>query len=298
MSYLASNSGGVLLEIKEMINTFISEQLDQVFEVSSQVGETFKYIALAGVVVKIFMNFRDNPTYVWGYLSYIPLTFFLFNYDAVVQGVFDLTSKADQYSSSVEAMKISSSFFSGVQNNKELSEVSFWDMSVSYILHELKMVFLEGIVYIFLIIGLIVSALIYVYLKLKILLKLMVLTFFGPLNISLSFVPGFEGNWKGWLMKVIEVCLYIPVLYLIDYLGMQLLQKVFQPQIVTDASGAVSSLLNSILGVIFYAILIFSYLSIDNIVAFGINSGTSAIGAGKKVSAVAMMAARKALMGI
>ena len=80
-------------------------------------------------------------------------------------------------------------------------------------MNELKVKMYETSVRFVLIGASIASALCYIYLKFKIVIKLMVLVFFGPINISLSFIPSVGNLWVGWLIKVIELSLYIPTLY-------------------------------------------------------------------------------------
>ncbi len=62
----------------------------------------------------------------------------------------------------------------------------------------------------------------------------MVLVFFGPINISLSFIPSIGNLWVGWLIKVIELSLYIPTLYFIEYMNDRMLETAFKPQLITD----------------------------------------------------------------
>ncbi len=70
----------------------------------------------------------------------------------------------------------------------------------------------------------------------------MVLVFFGPINISLSFIPSIGNLWVGWLIKVIELSLYIPTLYFIEYMNDRMLETAFKPQLITDVSDAAQSI--------------------------------------------------------
>lgn len=297
MFFLDSNTGGIIIRLKNGVNEFISDELDRVIEVSQDMGEGFKYLAFIGVLIRIFYNYRDNPTYYWGYLDWIPLAGFLFNYHALAGAIMGFSNAFDNMNTSEQILNLSSSFFQEAKVNKQTEEVSIFDMGASYIYHIVKMAFLETLCYIFLMLGYIASGCWFVYFKFKILLKMVVLLLFGPINISLSFLPSFSGGWKGWLQNVIEIGLYIPLLAIVDYIGLGVMKKVFQPTIIKDASDVGADMGNSLLGIIFYVLLLASYFSITKAVAYGMARGSS-IGGGQKVKAMAMMLARKAITGI
>lgn len=49
-----------------------------------------------------------------------------------------------------------------------------------------------------------------------------VLIVFGPFAFALSVLPIFKDNWKGWLSKYLNVCLFIPIANLMDLIINQL----------------------------------------------------------------------------
>jgi hypothetical protein len=74
----------------------------------------------------------------------------------------------------------------------------------------------------------VISVIVFVGIKALSIIYLFVLIAFGPLNIGLSFIPAFSGMWKAWLQKFMSVCLWIPILYLIDHFLLQLMDRLIE----------------------------------------------------------------------
>ncbi|QKX07757.1 hypothetical protein HN014_22420 (plasmid) [Aquimarina sp. TRL1] len=284
-----------LLKLKDLLNTFIYDQLEIVFLYGDQVLEVFKYIAFIGALLKILANVNNDPMNWKGYVGYIPLAILLFNYDHVVVGLFEWSSSLDNRISVLESFDKAKHFFT-------FPEMSFEENSVSEIGWTALTTIVSnavfgGIVRILLLLSFLVSLIAYMYLKIKMFFKLVILTLFGPLNISLSFLNEFSGNYIGWLTKLIEVCMYIPLIYLVDYVGIEMLNKVFAPRVISSGSEAAETLTRQAMGIIFFVGVILMYLSIPGLVKYTMTQGAQASGTAKKVAAIAMVAMRKMATG-
>jgi hypothetical protein len=71
----------------------------------------------------------------------------------------------------------------------------------------------------------IISTVVFIGIKAMSVIYLFVLIVFGPLNIGLSFIPALSGMWKAWLQKFMSVCLWVPMLYLIDNFMLKVMEK-------------------------------------------------------------------------
>jgi len=82
-------------------------------------------------------------------------------------------------------------------------------------------------------IGMAASTVVFIGIKSISVIYLFVLIVFGPLNIGLSFIPALSGMWKAWLQKFMSVCLWIPMLLLIDSFLLGVIDKIID-SIITD----------------------------------------------------------------
>lgn len=285
----------VLLRLKELLNEFIYDMIDTVFTYGDVMLSTFKWIAFIGVLIKILYNFYYSPNDYWGYISWLPLAALLFHYDVVVIAFFEWSKELDNRISVLENFEKTKHFFESTELDYE--ENSMFQIGMTILTDIIKSAIFEGVVRLLLFLGFIGSMIAYFYLKIKMFFKLLILTLFGPLNISLSFLNEFKGNYIGWLTKLIEVCTYIPLIYLVDYIGVEMLDKVFSPRVISSGSEMAETLTRQVLGIIFYVGVIFMYLSIPGLVKYALTQGAAAVGNGKKVAAMAMLAARKVMTG-
>ena len=296
MIFLVNNpdtSLGIGDIIRKSLDTFMDDNVNTIFSYSDTVLSAVIGIAFCGAVVRIFQNYYDSPDNYLGYLSYVPLLAFLLYYGDIAQGIYELGSNAG--SSSTVRSGVTNIFYR-VADYQE-ADINILTSPVSFIMNELKVKMYETSVRFVLIGASIASALCYIYLKFKIVIKLMVLVFFGPINISLSFIPSVGNLWVGWLIKVIELSLYIPTLYFIEYMNDRMLETAFKPQLITDVSDAAQSIANGYYGIAFYVITIFTYLSIPKVVSWAMNTSTSNFGGVSGVVTKAAMLAAKVKTG-
>ena len=289
----SDSSLGIGDTIRKYLDTFMDENVNIIFSYSDTVLSAVIGIAFCGAVVRIFQNYYNSPDNYLGYLSYVPLLVFLFYYGDLAQGIYELGAKAGA-SSSVRLN--TSNLFHGAVNEQE-SDISLLTSPVSFIINEIKISMYESMIRIALVMASIASALCYIYLKFKIVLKLMVLVFFGPINISLSFIPSIGNLWVGWLMKVVEISLYIPTLYFIEYLNDRILENAFKPQLIENVSDVAQSITNGYFGIAFYIITIFTYLSIPKVVSWAMNTASASFGGVSGVATKVAMLAVKAKSG-
>lgn len=111
-----------------------------------------------------------------------------------------------------------------------------------------------------------------------------VLIVFGPFAFALSILPMFKDNWKSWLSKYINVCLFIPIANLMDVIINQLHNTMLEQNILayqdaiqrmsSDAASVDSSITTvTVSYVIFLIAFIVLYLMIPSISSYIVNSG-------------------------
>lgn len=289
-------SSSVLLELKKRINDFLFEQIDMIMQYSDVGLNTFKWIAFIGVLIKIIQVYYNNPTDWLGYLRWLPLTLLLFNYDIIVEAMYDWGKSLDQQIAlfhNYERLKI---FYKDTEI--DYGETSLYNISLTYLNDFIRNSLLAGIVSFLLLVGFVFSMILYLYLKVKMFFKLLVLVLFGPLNISLSFLNEFQGNYIAWLTKLLEVSTFIPVIYLIDFISVEMLVKCFEPAIISSGGDLLESITVQFVGIVFYVIVIVMYFSVPKIVTYAITQGNNAVGAGKQLAGMTMLAARKLILKV
>lgn len=287
---------GFILELKDYFNGLIWDQLRIVLDVASPVLDAFRYIAFFFVLGRIVRNLYNDPTNWMGYFSWLPLCLLLFKYDIVVEFFIDLANSADSSVSLANHKELYLQVFD-YPEPVEPDDVSLWDVTVSYVQetfnNALELLFLKTIFQF----TILVSGLIYIYLKFKAMFRFVSLIFFGPINISLSFVPGMENNWLSWVLKLFEVSMYIPFLIFIDFLGLEILENAFRPGIIGDSGDVVDRQARLYMGITFFVILGFSYFFIPKMVRFGMVQASAGVGGAKKIGAAAALGARKLMTG-
>lgn len=234
MTFLISDNTGV----REMTNEIFDNYLDQVIDFSSGMIVIAKSLALIGVVVKlvtVYLNSstRTNP---WSYISWMVLAFFLLNYVSFIRGIFSVYDTIAQAleSSSIDwdtaygqleysAKKATESTFFSLETANSIIENGLVDTFYE----NMKVEYVSKVIIFSVIIIKIVSTVVYVFVKAYAVIYLMILVVFGPLNIGLSFIPALNGMWKGWLQKLLNVLMWIPMLYLIDAFMLGLINQLF-----------------------------------------------------------------------
>ena len=284
-----------ILQIKDFFNSFIWEQIQLAFKVAGPVINTFKYLAFMLVLARIVRNLYNNPMDWWGYISWLPLSILLFQYETVVEFFVDISTAADDSVSFAQNQKLYLKIFK-LPILPEESDLSLFDITVGYLKQMYRnMVELVVMTHIFNFVAML-SIIVYIFLKIKAMLRFITLLFFGPISISLSFLPGNEFQWLDWVMKLLETALFIPMLMFIDFLAIQVLEKAFAPLVVGPALEVDEQIFRMWLGVAFFIMLGVSYFFVPSMVKWGIAKTNSGIGGSKKAAAAAVLAARKALI--
>jgi len=286
-----------ILQIKDFFNSFIWEQLQLAFKVSAPVINAFKYLAFILVMVRILRNLYENPLNWWGYISWLPLSILLFEYEMVVEFFVELSASADKSVSFAQNQKLYLKIFK-LPIIPEESDLSLLDITVGYLKQMYRnMVELFVISQVFNFVAML-SIIVYIFLKIKAMLRFITLLFFGPISIALSFLPGNEFQWLDWVMKLLETALFIPMLMFIDFLAIKVLENAFAPLIVGPALEVDDQIYRMWLGVAFFIMLGMSYFFVPSMVKWGIAKANSGVGGSKKVAAAAVLAARKALIKV
>ncbi len=232
---IQQSSGGV----REMTISIFDAYLNDVIAMSGTMITYGKYFALIGVLVKITKQYLDPSTRSepWGYFSWIILAFFLIRYSQFVSGIFSIY---DSIESSLKQTNISwdTAFkeleFAVIQNmNPSFFSMetfnSFVDKGIAETLYNhFKMRILTQIIIVMVLFIKTVSTVVFIGVKAYSVIYLMILVVFGPINIGLSFIPAMNDMWKGWLQKMLNVLMWIPMLFLIDAFMLGLIDKLYQ----------------------------------------------------------------------
>lgn len=286
-----------ILQIKDFFNSFIWEQIQLAFKVAAPVISAFKYLAFILVLTRILRNLYDNPLNWWGYISWLPLSIVLFQYEVVVEFFVELSASADNSVSFAQNQKLYLKIFK-LPIVPEESDLSLFDITVGYLKQMYRnMIELFVMSQVFNFVAFL-SIMVYIFLKVKAMLRFITLLFFGPISISLSFLPGNEFQWLDWVMKLLETALFIPMLMFIDFLAIKVLEKAFAPLIVGPALEVDDQIFRMWLGVAFFIMLGMSYFFVPSMVKWGIAKASSGVGGSKKVAAAAVLAARKAFIKV
>ena len=289
---------GFILQLKDYFNNLIWEQLDIAIEVASPVLDAFRYIAFMIVLVKIVKNLYYDPTNWMGYVAWLPLSFVLFQYDHIVEFFIVLANSADSSVSLSNHQQLYRQLFD-YPEPLEPDDVSLWDVTVSYVRETFNNMIEFYVLSTIFSFSVLISGLVYIYLKFKAMFRFVSLIFFGPINISLSFVPGMENQWLSWVLKLLEVSLYIPFLIFIDYLSLQVLENAFRPGLITgDTIGdGIDRQTRLWMGITFFALLTTAYFFIPKTVRYGMAQASAGVGGARKIATATALAARKVMTG-
>ena len=216
--------------IRETVNEIFDQYIIDAFEVVDPtvgIGQQFAYIGVALIALGTFLN-ENKRADLFAYLRWVPLAILLLNYKVVTMTILE--------------------FYQGIGNSFKANDIS-WDILQIKILVAQMRAFeaedgtwsllaldLEGLASIAFgsmtavvtAIALIISAVVFIGIKAMSVIYLFVLIVFGPLNIGLSFIPALSGMWKAWLQKFMSVCLWIPMLYLIDNFMLNILDNLIR----------------------------------------------------------------------
>lgn len=214
---------GIREEVNELFDQYIIDAFDSVDPII-QIGQQFAYIGIGIIALKILMNEEKRADF-FEYLKWVPLAFMLFKYKVFSRSIFEFyesignSLKANDVSWDVLQIKI---FVAQTEAMK--------DIGTSWSLLTLDSAALESLALSSMTTGItaiasIISTVVFIGIKAMSVVYLFVLIIFGPLNIGLSFIPALSGMWKAWLQKFMSVCLWIPMLYLIDNFMLKIMEK-------------------------------------------------------------------------
>ncbi|MEM9647128.1 MAG: type IV secretion system protein [Bacteroidota bacterium] len=122
----------------------------------------------------------------------------------------------------------------------------------------------------------IVSTLIFVGIKALSIIYLFILIIFGPINIGLSFIPAFSNMWKAWLQKFMSVCLWIPMLYVVDLFMVNLVDKLVD-HLISRSAQDISLILTSSLLILMTSFFYIKAPTLANFVVQGMNVSGSGV---------------------
>ncbi len=120
----------------------------------------------------------------------------------------------------------------------------------------------------------VISAVVFIGIKAMSVIYLFVLIVFGPLNIGLSFIPIFSGMWKSWLQKFMSVCLWIPMLYLIDNFMLHILDKLIN-ELLYEGEANLGLVLTSGLLMLMNVFVYLKAPALSNFIVQGVNVSAS-----------------------
>ena len=213
--------------IRETVNELFDQYILEAFEVVDpiiEIAQEFAYMGIAIMALRIFLN-PEKRAHILEYLSWVPLALLLLNYKVITKTILEFYTNIG---SSLKANDISWDLL----HVKILAAQtrSLGDYGVSWLLlnadlEALQTFILSSITSAATVIASVISIVVFIGIKSMSVIYLFVLIVFGPLNIGLSFIPAFSGMWKAWLQKFMSVCLWIPMLYLIDNFMLHVLDK-------------------------------------------------------------------------
>jgi len=204
---------GIRESVNEIFNQYITDAFDAVDPIIN--------IAIA---LKLLMD-EDKRANVLEYLKWIPLAILLVKYKTFARAIFSFyggigeSFRSNDVSWDILQMKVF------VAQNKAIGDIGMsWNL-LTLDTTAIESLILSGMTSGITLIASIISTIVFVGIKARSVIYLFILIVFGPLNIGLSFIPAFSGMWKAWLQKFMSVCLWIPMLYLIDNFMLKIMEK-------------------------------------------------------------------------
>lgn len=213
--------------IRETVNDMFDQYIADAFEATDtivDIGQQFAFIGIALLALRVFVNPQTRAVFL-EYLKWVPLAVLLLNYKVVTMTILDFyqgignSFKSNDISWDILQMKVL------VAQVKSSSDYAWSWVLLSADPEAFQAFVLSSITSVVVMVASVISAVVFIGIKAMSVIYLFVLIIFGPLNIGLSFIPVFGGMWKAWLQKFMSVCLWIPMLYLIDNFMLNILDK-------------------------------------------------------------------------
>lgn len=213
--------------IRETVNDLFDQYIIDAFKATDAmvgIGQQFAYIGIGLLALRVFLN-DEQRAHLIEYLKWVPLAMLLLNYKIITLSIFEFyqdignSFKANDISWDVLQMKVF------LAQTKAFKDYGLSRLVMISDIEALHTIILSGITSVVLMFASVLSTVVFIGIKAMSVIYLFVLIIFGPLNIGLSFIPVFAGMWKAWLQKFMSVCLWIPMLYLIDNFMLHILDK-------------------------------------------------------------------------
>lgn len=216
--------------IRETVNELFDQYIIDAFAAVGpiiEIAQQFAYIGIAIIALRVFLNEQKRAD-IFEYLRWVPLAILLLNYKVITLSIFNFyqnigsSLKANDISWDLLQMKI---FVAQMHALESIG--GSWSL-LSIDAEALESLAMSGMTSGMTAIASVISAVVFIGIKAMSVVYLFVLIVFGPLNIGLSFIPALSGMWKAWLQKFMSVCLWIPMLYLIDNFMLNIMDKLIQ----------------------------------------------------------------------
>lgn len=206
---------GLRERVNGLFDQYIMDAFDNV-DILLNIGQSFAAMGVAIIALKVFLT-EQNRTNIFEYLKWVPLCFLLINYKVFALAIFDFYHNIGValQSNDVHWDQINEKIALAQQQSVTAFGSSIFNL-VSFDFDELETMVMSNLVGVLVLLAQTISIVVFIGVKAISVIYLFVLIIFGPLNIGLSFIPALSGMWKAWLQKFMSVCLWIPMLYLID----------------------------------------------------------------------------------
>lgn len=258
--------------IRETVNQLFDQYILDAFEAVDpiiEIGQQFAYIGIALMALHVFLN-KEKRADIFEYLKWVPLAMVLFNYKALTLTIFEFyqslgtSLKANDIAWDVLQMKLYVAQMQAIQ-----AIGGSWSL-LSLDAEALESLAMSSITSGLTAIASVISAVVFIGIKAMSVVYLFVLIVFGPLNIGLSFIPVFAGMWKAWLQKFMSVCLWIPMLYLIDNFMVHIMDKLIE-SLLYDGEANLGLVLTSALLILMNVFVYLKAPVLSNFVVQGMN---------------------------
>lgn len=275
-----------------LVNTMFDQYVEDAF---NSLGPTLDFgfqLAKIGLGIFAITHFSSSDRAdIYKALKWFPLMFILFNYGEFARAIFEVYDN------------LGKSFISTQRNWDTIGEKvtlaqidvaaeiglswNLIDMDVDA-LQSLALTGLAGSITAF---AHVISTLIFVGMKALSIIYLFILIIFGPINIGLSFIPALSGMWKAWLQKFMSICLWIPMLYVVDHFMVNLVEKLVD-HLIQNTAKDLALILTSSLLILMTSFFYIKAPTLANLVAQGLNiSGSGLVSKPKHYGKKAVQAA-------
>lgn len=262
--------------IRETVNELFDQYIIDAFKMAEPIvgiGQQFAYIGIALIALGVFLR-EDKRADILAYLRWVPLAILLLNYEVITYTIFEFyrsignTFKANDISWDTLQNKI---FVAQMQALK--AEDGTWSL-LALDAEGLASIALGFMTSTATSIASFISVVVFIGIKAMSVIYLFVLIIFGPLNIGLSFIPAFSGMWKAWLQKFMSVCLWIPMLYLIDNFMLNILDNLIRT-LLSDEDSNLGLVFTSALLMIMNVFVYLKAPTLSNFIVQGMNVSAS-----------------------